>query len=236
MALNDPPEAPPAEVGAEESEDAEALFASLEEEDNSAYRTQRVQELRDEINGARAGNALSTIKTTYVTLRSDEEALRFTTEHERAVVHFFHPDFARCHTMDNHCQTIADRHAEYGDADASFGRIDVKDAPFIVEKLGVRVLPCLIGFVKGVAKGRVTGFEGLCWNGKEDGKDVTRALEQTFVDWSVLKQRFILDHEDNQDSSDDDDEENGWTSKDPRRTRGIQGRKQKIEDDDDDWD
>ena len=40
-------------------------------------------------------------------------------------------------------------------------RVDVKDSPFLVEKLGARVLPCVIGFIDGQSVGRVVGFEGL---------------------------------------------------------------------------
>ena len=215
----------------QEEDDVDALLASLEEEDDSAYRTQRLQELNQAATIAKPTTTFDTAKKAYVTLKSDEEALRFTTEHERAVLHLFHPDFARCNTMDHHCQQIADRHSEYGDVDVSFARIDVKDCPFVVEKLGVRVLPCVIGFVKGVVKGRVTGFEGLCWDGKENGADVTRSLEQTVVSWTVLTKRLLLGHDD-ETSNEDDDAPAGRTT----QRRGIQGRKQRIEDEDDDWD
>ncbi|KIX10095.1 uncharacterized protein Z518_01176 [Rhinocladiella mackenziei CBS 650.93] len=217
----------------EEEEDTDALLASLENEgDDSAYRAQRMQEL-NRAAASKATITFDTIKKAYITLKSDDETLSFTTEHERAVVHFFHPDFARCNTMDTHCQHIAEIHAEYGNADVSFARIDVKDAPFVVEKLGVRVLPCVIGFVKGVVKGRVTGFEGLCWNGKEGSPDVTRSLEEALVGWTVLRKKLLLGHDDEASDHDDDDAPNRRIS----AREGIRGRKQKIEDDnDDDWD
>ncbi|KAK5195640.1 hypothetical protein LTR99_002166 [Exophiala xenobiotica] len=215
----------------QEDDDADALLASLEEEDDSAYRAQRMQELRDAPAGTGTTATLDTLKNDYITLTSDDETLNFTTEHERAVVHFFHPDFSRCNTMDDHCRVIADKHAEYGNADVSFARVDVKNCPFVVEKLGVRVLPCVIGFVKGVVKGRVTGFEGLCWDGNERSMSVTKAVEETFVSWSVLRKRLLLGHSD--DSGDDDDDD----VRDRKSTRrGISGRKQQAEDEDDDWD
>ncbi|KIW75997.1 hypothetical protein Z517_10742 [Fonsecaea pedrosoi CBS 271.37] len=214
-----------------EDEDADAILASLEEEDSAAYRAQRLEELKKAAGASAGTTAFTTVKKAYITLKSDDEALAFTTEHERAVLHFFHPEFSRCNTMDSHCELIADKHAEYGGADVSFARIDVKNAPFVVEKLGVRVLPCVIGFVKGAVKGRVTGFEGLCWDGKESSMDVARALEDVLLGWTVISKRLLLGHEDER--SDDDEE-----APDRRKAaRGaIRSRNQRDDDDDDDWD
>ncbi|KIW70980.1 hypothetical protein PV04_03206 [Phialophora macrospora] len=211
-----------------EEEDADAILASLEEEDDTSYRAQRLQEFHS----AATATVRDTAKEAYVTLTSDDEALSFTTEHERAVLHFFHPDFARCSTMDSHCETIAKMHAEYADGDVAFARINVNHAPFVVEKLGVRVLPCVIGFVKGLVKGRITGFEGLCWDGKEGSVEVTRTLEEAIVDWAVVKKRLLLRHDDDDESNEDDD------APDRRKAarRGIRDRKQTVEDEDDDWD
>lgn len=215
----------------EEGEDADAIIASLEEEEDSVYRAQRLRELNDATTSSTTTTSFDTLKRAYITLKSDDEALSFTTEHERAVVHFFHPEFARCNIMDSHCELIAEKHAEYASTDLSFARVDVKNAPFVVEKLGVRVLPCVIGFVKGVVKGRITGFEGLCWDGKEGSMDVTRSLEETLVSWTVLRKRLLSGHDD--EGSDDGDDEAPDSRKAARG--GIRGRKHKIEDEDDDW-
>lgn len=42
-----------------------------------------------------------------------------------------------------------------------FTRINVTNAPFLVTKLRIRVLPCVIAFVDSVATDRIIGFEGL---------------------------------------------------------------------------
>jgi hypothetical protein len=208
--------------------DADTLLASLEEEDDTSYRAQRLQELQSEHEAFRPRGTMGQ-DTPWTTLKDDDEALRFTTEHERSVVHFFHPDFARCAIMDQHCQHISTKHTEYGNADVAFGRIDVKNAPFVVEKLNIRVLPCVIGFVKGIAKGRITGFEGVCWDGKENSKTVTLALEEKFVEWTVLRKKLLADVDD-MDTDDENPEKVNGSS------RGILGRKQQVEDEDDDWD
>lgn len=43
--------------------------------------------------------------------------------------------------------------------------MNVDNAPFLVTKLKVQVLPCLIAFVDGVGADRVVGFEGLAGSG-----------------------------------------------------------------------
>ncbi|RMZ87008.1 hypothetical protein DV736_g5767, partial [Chaetothyriales sp. CBS 134916] len=221
----------PTEAPREEGEgeqDADALLASLEEEDDSVYREQRIQQLSAEAQHTQNGIP-SREASTYVTLKSDDEALQFTTEHERAVVHFFHPEFARCSTMDQHCEHIALRYTEHGTGDVAFGRIDVRNAPFVVRKLGVRVLPCVIGFVGGVVAGRVTGFEGISSNSNEASKVVTLALEARLVEWAVLKKRFMEDVEDFDDDDSRPDHGSGGR-------RGFGGRNQLVRDEDDDWD
>lgn len=220
---------------AEDEDDVDAVLASLEKEDHAVYRAQRLQELNSSASRSKPTTALDAVKKAYITLNSDDEALSFTTENERAVLHFYHPDFARCNTMDQHCQQIAEKHAENAEADVAFARIDVKNAPFVVEKLNVRILPCVIGFVKGVVKGRVTGFEGLCWDGKEGSSSVTRALEETLVGWSILSKKLLLGHDD--EHSDEDNDDNGLDDSRSGRT-GIRGRQQTGDDEDEDdyWD
>ena len=210
--------------------DPDAVLAELEAEDDSAFRAARAQQLASEISRLKPSNApAQSTGEVFVTLRSDDEVLRFTTESPRCLLHFLHPDFGRCGTMDTHLQRLAERHARYGSDEVKFGRVNVQDASFVVEKLGVRVLPCVVGFIGGIAKGRIIGFEGVSWGGKESGLDVTKEIENTAVGWSVLSRRLLVEVE--ADAGSDSEED----SKRFQR-KGIQDRKQKTEDQDDDWD
>lgn len=47
--------------------------------------------------------------------------------------------------------------------------MNVDNAPFLVTKLKVQVLPCVIAFVDGVGADRVVGFEGLAGSGSGSG-------------------------------------------------------------------
>jgi len=60
--------------------------------------------------------------------------------------------------------------------------MNVDNAPFLVTKLKVQVLPCVIAFVDGVGKDRIIGFEGL---GRGD-KFTTVDLEARLLAAGVL--------------------------------------------------
>ena len=214
--------------------DPDALFAELEAEDDTAFRAARAQQLASELSKLRPNNPTApSAAEAYITLRSDEEVLRFTTDTEKCLLHFLHPEFARCAVMDSHLQKLAERHSQYNDGEVKIGRVNVKDANFVVEKLGVRILPCVIGFVGGVAKGRLVGFEGVAFGGRENGIDVTKAIEQTAIGWTVFERRLFVDAEGGEGSEGEEEEEIRRKS----GRRGIQARKQGVGDDDDDeWD
>jgi len=83
------------------------------------------------------------------------------------VCHFFHKDFEKCKVIDKHLRRISHEHIE-----AKFIRIDAEKTPFFVEKLKIRVLPCVIVFLGGIAQDeRIMGFEGLADDMPEDSKD-----------------------------------------------------------------
>ena len=234
-----------ADIEEEEEEDDDAIFAELEAETdntNSAEYQQRLRELQDSAsttdrqpNGG-SGKVTGTLRQdSYFILKSDDETLRFTTEHEKAIVHFRHPDFARCSIMDDHLDRIAQQHShgEAGGEGLVFARVNVQNAPFVVEKLGVRVLPCVIGFSGGLVKGKIVGFEGICWDGKEKDLRVTKALEAMLFSWSLLKQKMISNE--NEDDESDDEVNEMKRDRGMSVRRGIKDRKHKVEDEDDDW-
>merc|ERR1719271_2418833 len=98
----------------------------------------------------------------------EEEAfLKTVTASERCVVHFYHKQFEKCKVIDMHLRNCAKKFMG-----TRFVRLDAEKAPFFVEKLNIRTLPCAVVFNDGVAKGRQVGFEGL---GDEQFKTVQLA-------------------------------------------------------------
>lgn len=104
--------------------------------------------------------------------------------------------------------------------DTRFLRMDVGNAPFLVERLKVKVLPCVIGFRKGVGVDRVVGFEGVGDGG--DGIE-TGDLEKRLVGSGVLVREKLRGHD--------------FEAGAERRKGGGNGRTLRSEDEeDDDWD
>ncbi|KAL9623281.1 MAG: hypothetical protein Q9160_002388 [Pyrenula sp. 1 TL-2023] len=227
----------------EARDDPDALFDALEAEDDTAFRETRLTQLSAELAKVRAAqqpnaSTITTEASSYATLQDDQVLLAFTTSNPRCVVHFFHPDFARCATMDGHLERLSGRHY-----DARFARIDVQKCPFVVDKLGVRVLPCVVAFKEGVVGGRITGFEGVMVpvdggrGQSEKGERVMREIERVLIWMEVLEREMFKGEEDDGESGDDEEELEDVKAGTTRR--GIRGRKQRPgddEDDDDDWD
>ncbi|MCJ1351147.1 MAG: hypothetical protein MMC33_001129 [Icmadophila ericetorum] len=192
--------------------DEDELLDALDRDESdpalNAYRANRVQQLSAELSRAKTlRNDAS--HGTYTTISAEKELMEIVTATNHTVVHFFHQDFTRCLVMDRHLEILAPLHWE-----VRFLRIDVSNAPFLCTKLGIKVLPCVLGFVEGVSVERIVGFEGL---GRGGDTFPTEDLEARLVDKEVLFRPKVsgIDGE-------------------SRRTTEGQGANQ--DDDDDDWD
>ncbi|OGE49188.1 hypothetical protein PENARI_c023G10743 [Penicillium arizonense] len=227
--------------------DDEALFASLEKEDDTSYRDARIQQLNEEFaskknNHSTNPNPGSTTllqNEIYPTLSTDQSVLDFTTRTSRCLVHFAHPDFTRCAVMDMRLGELASVHYE-----VSFARVDVRNTPFIAQKLGIRILPCVIGFKDGVGVDRVVGFEGLEARGFDGVEGFeARNLEKRLVAKGVLLQAKLSGGDDDDDIRDEDSGDDEGARRTFRRIKGKRGIRSanphvrsRGDDDDGDWD
>lgn len=85
---------------------------------------------------------------------AESDFLDAVTQAPQAVGHFYHRDFVRCQIVDKHLEEQARQHF-----DTRFFRVSAAEAPFFTEKLQVRVLPCVIIFLNGIATERLVGFD-----------------------------------------------------------------------------
>ena len=85
---------------------------------------------------------------------------------ELVVMHFYHNDFERCKIMDKHLSNLALQLMPI-----RFVKCNVEKSPFLVEKLKVSVLPCVVLFVNDIAIDRIVGFDGLEMTDKLDDID-----------------------------------------------------------------
>ncbi|KAG8662743.1 thioredoxin domain-containing protein PLP3B isoform X1 [Manihot esculenta] len=121
---------------------------------------------------------------------SEGDFLGEVTGSEKVICHFYHREFYRCKIMDKHLKSLAPRHLN-----TKFIKLDAENAPFFVTKLGVKTLPCVILFRKGIAIDRLIGFQDL--GGKDDF--TTKSLEIL-----LIKKGIISEKKDNEDDEEDD--------------------------------
>ncbi|KCV71830.1 hypothetical protein H696_01249 [Fonticula alba] len=144
----------PLDTNIDELEDD--LLSMLEGDTNigHAFREKRLLELKLQAERAQMMQDLQYGKYTEVT--EDKQVLDMTTKLPFVVIHFYRSDFARCDIMHRHLEKVAKKYT-----DTKFARGDVTKLPFMVEKLRIQVLPCVIFFINGVTNGRLLGFEDL---------------------------------------------------------------------------
>lgn len=164
------------------SDDEDALLESLEndtENDPSLahLRESRIQQLSSELKKSK--QLRSEGFGSYDQVKDEKRLMETTTSTKYCVVHFYKPDFNRCRIMDGHLSALAPVHLS-----TRFLRIDVEHAPFLVTKLNVKVLPCVIAFVGGVSADRIVGFEGI---GYSEDTFKTVDLEKRLVGAGVLE-------------------------------------------------
>ncbi|KAJ6264758.1 Thioredoxin [Drechslerella dactyloides] len=163
-----------------DSDDEDALLEELEREqddDIDGLRERRLQQLHEEL--SRERDMRSQNQGVYFETTTEKEVMDLTTSRKYSLVHFFHPDFRRCKIMDSHLETLARKHF-----DTMITKINVENAPFLVEKLKVQVLPCLIAWVDGKSVDRIVGFEGELGN---SDSFQTAALENRLLRCGVFQ-------------------------------------------------
>lgn len=217
--------------------DDDALFAALESEAPTIHDDARVSQLNAELASMKNNHTQkesSSILTNevYPTLSNDQSVLDLTTGKSKCLVHFAHPDFPKCEVMDMRLAQLASTHF-----DVSFSRVDVRNTPFIAEKLGIRVLPCVIGFKDGAVVHRVIGFQGLGPQGFDEVKSFdVRVLEKRLVKNGILGAVKLGDGDDDDDERDESDEEIERQKRPKRGIRSANRVRNREDDDDDDWD
>ncbi|KAI6047423.1 thioredoxin-like protein [Pisolithus marmoratus] len=164
----------------DEAADDDAIFAELEAEienhENAAFRERGLEQLRvqaDKLQHMRA-NAYGT----YSEVVDEKEVIRTSAHEPRCVIHFYHSNFKRCEIMDKHLAKLAPKYSA-----TRFLRVFVENVPWLVQRLGVKVLPCVMSFVDGVLKDQLIGFEEI---GNSDAFE-TAVLELRLSQSGVLQ-------------------------------------------------
>lgn len=161
-------------------DDEDDLIAALEDDESAsfeAFREQRIQQLHDEY--YRAKTRLSSGYGSFVEIKEEKNLMDLIASSTNIVVHFAKDDFARCKIMDDHLNTLATTHYN-----TRFVKIKVENSPFLVVKMGIKVLPCVLCWIDGKVVDRIVGFEGL---GYTENTFTTKDLETRLLMASVVR-------------------------------------------------
>ncbi|KAJ1986623.1 hypothetical protein H4R33_003252 [Dimargaris cristalligena] len=160
-----------------DQEDEDSLFDELEKDDELAgYREQRLEALKKQM--AELGEMKAKDHGQYTEILDEKSAIKLMTSTELCVLHFYHPEFRRCMIIDKHLKTLSAKYFT-----TKFFKINVANAPFLVTKLKIQILPCVIPIVDAIAGRRLVGFEDL--GNHDDFK--TAELETFLLNTGVLR-------------------------------------------------
>ncbi|KAJ2563202.1 hypothetical protein GGH95_004619, partial [Coemansia sp. RSA 1836] len=153
------------------------LLAELENDlELEKLREARLDQLKREMNRARDLRGRG--HGEYVEIHKEEEMVKLIGSEARAVVHFTHPQFARCKILDQHLRVLAPHHFE-----TRFASISVERCPFLAQKFQIRMLPCLLVIDGGQVADRLVGFEEF---GNDDSFS-TNTLERRLAKSKVIE-------------------------------------------------
>jgi hypothetical protein len=133
--------------------DAKEDSKNVDDDDLEALRARRRQQMKDAQDKRQKYRTLGHGEYSEI---EEEAFLKTVTSSERAVVHFYHSMFEKCKVMDMHLNKISRKFLG-----TRVVKLNAEKAPFFVEKLMIKTLPCAVVFVDGVAVGRQMGFDGL---------------------------------------------------------------------------
>lgn len=168
-----------------EDADEDELFLELEnelEQDQfmSSYREQRLEQLLKEYKRIDASDVKIDAKFGNVrTVTDEKQVIDETVNNKYTIIHFYKQDFKTCQVMDNKLAQLSTRHLA-----VRFLRCDVIKSPFLVTKLNIKMLPCVVIYINGVERDRIVGFEKL---GSANGIDFQlEALESYLYQIGVI--------------------------------------------------
>lgn len=157
-------------------ESLEELFEELERDDAFIYkyREQRLEEISKQLKEVKKN--IYDHEYGFLTTISDEHNLiTMTTKVPKIVIHFFLETFKKCQILDDQLKIIAEKHLQ-----VKFVRINVQDCPFLIEKLKIKILPCVISYKDGIEVDRSVGFSKFGNHAdKVHVKDIERWLINT---------------------------------------------------------
>lgn len=177
------------------------LLELLDDGEFDQYRERRIEEISKQMKQAQKNveDGYGNVET----LINEESVLQRTTTIKHVVLHFFHENFQKCKVMDDKLKVMAEKHLS-----TKFIRVNVENAPFLVTRLKIKVLPAVLIYINGVESNRLVGFDKLNFNGSGDFQ--IESLEKFLLDNGAIQRKAtnykrILKSKQYQDDDDESD-------------------------------
>jgi len=143
-----------AEVMEEQIDSEMKKMNELDDDDIEAIRQKRLKDMQK----AHAAKQAFLLKGhgVYKEIPSEKDFFDQVKNSKKAVVHFYRPTTMRCEIFDKHLGILAPKHLE-----TRFVKLNAEKAPFLCERLSIRVIPTLLLIVDGQTKEKIAGFDQL---------------------------------------------------------------------------
>lgn len=139
----------------EEQVDAElSKLNELEEDDFERLKEKRLEALKKA--QKQKQEWLSKGHGEYREIPSEKDFFGEVKESKKVVCHFYRDSTFRCKILDKHLTILAKKHVE-----TKFLKLNVEKAPFLSERLRIKVIPTLALLIDGKTKDYVVGFTDL---------------------------------------------------------------------------
>lgn len=139
----------------EEQVDSElSKLNELEEDDLERLKEKRLEALKKA--QKQKQEWLSKGHGEYREIPSEKDFFGEVKESKKVVCHFYRDSTFRCKILDKHLSILAKKHVE-----TKFLKLNVEKAPFLSERLRIKVIPTLALLIDGKTKDYVVGFTDL---------------------------------------------------------------------------
>lgn len=127
------------------------LLDTIDDEFLALHRQKRLQELQQEFNqidySLNQGVGLKD-------LSKEHELMNYVTANDLVIIHFYQNNFPKCILVNNLLNQLSQRHLG-----PLWLSINVKNCPFLVQKLQIKVLPCIAIYNRANLVKKILGYE-----------------------------------------------------------------------------
>ncbi|XP_076042027.1 phosducin-like protein 3 [Oratosquilla oratoria] len=127
---------------------------NLDADDLESIRKERIEAMKKRAQKKQEWLAIG--HGEYSELYDQKEFFDTSKKSENVVCHFYRDGFFRCKIMDKHLDILARKHVE-----TRFCKINAEKAPFLTDRLRIKVLPTLCVLRNGKTRDYIVGFTDL---------------------------------------------------------------------------